>query len=47
MDEPKMLDCLNKTRKFLKGTITREQVSVWAEIHISADNPEIEYGKQI
>ncbi|AKU33097.1 MULTISPECIES: DNA-binding protein [Bacillus] len=42
MAEPKMLDCLNKIRNVLKGTITREQVSDWAEIYVSADDPEID-----
>ncbi|MCY7482444.1 MULTISPECIES: DNA-binding protein [Bacillus] len=42
MDEPKMLDCLHKIRKVLKGMITREQVSDWAENYVSADDPEID-----
>ncbi|MFL0435802.1 DNA-binding protein [Bacillus pumilus] len=42
MDEPKMLDCLNKIRQVLKGMITREQVSDWAEIYVSSDEPEID-----
>ncbi|WP_224925960.1 DNA-binding protein [Bacillus pumilus] len=42
MDEPKMLDYLNKIRQVLKGTITREQVSDWAEIYVSSDDLEID-----
>ena len=42
MAEPKMLDCLNKIRNVLKGMITREQVSDWAEIYVSSDDPEID-----
>ncbi|MED1575514.1 MULTISPECIES: DNA-binding protein [Bacillus] len=42
MDEPKMLDCLNKIRKVLEGTMTREQISDWVEVYVSADDPEID-----
>ncbi|AOC56040.1 MULTISPECIES: DNA-binding protein [Bacillus] len=42
MVEPEMIDCINKIQKVLNGTMTREEVSDWAEIYVSADDPEVD-----